>query len=373
MRHGDDDLSPFRDEPVFQALTGPATEAELAGEADAVAAFREAAPERPKRRSAARVAAGSSAAIVTLALSGGVAAAYTAELPTSWQNTLHKHLHALDIPAKKSKPSPPAALPSAAPPVVVPDTTPTPRAVVTHPASPKPHATPTAVPSTPVVSPSASSSVPVVVTTPPSSPAATPAATQPATPAAASGLTMTVSPGTHVTVGTELTVNGQLRAADGSPVAGHRIVLAEHLVGERGWHRVGGPLETSASGQVTFSVPAVQHNLRLVLRAGKHVHSTPQQVVVIPIINVRVAPTSSGAQSTTVTVSVEGGEPGDVVTIRRLGTGSGVQGTLDGSLTATFTVPVSQQRVIHYRAFVPRTKAHGAHALAFYVPPSGSG
>jgi hypothetical protein len=176
-----------------------------------------------------------------------------------------------------------------------------------------------------------------------------------------------------VTVGTDLTVNGHLASADGTPVAGRRVILLERLAGEPGWRRLGTPVETSASGAVTFSVPAVQHNVRLVLRARPHLRSAVQEVVVTPVIHVQVAPSARGASSTAVTVSVTGGEPGDVVVVRQEGASSGQRGTLDGSLSATFTVPVSQHSVIHYRVLVPRTKAHAAHSLPFYVPPSEPG
>ncbi|MGN6472588.1 MAG: hypothetical protein ACTHK4_02930 [Mycobacteriales bacterium] len=377
MRHRDDDLSPFRDDPVFNALTGPATEAELAGEAEAVSAFHAAVPVRRRRRSAARVAAGSSAAVVALGLSGGVAAAYTAELPHSWQTSLHKHLPALDIPAPhKSKPHPPAAL-ATPPPSVAPVTPATPTTAPTGGGTPKPHHTSTSQPS-PKVSPTATPSVAVVVpsSSSSSSPTATPSptATQTQPPVAGASLTMSISPGNRVTVGTSLTVNGKLVADDGSAIANHRVVLAQRIVGQSGWQRVGGPLRTSSSGEVSFSVPSLQRNVRLVMRAHRHLRSTVQEVVVVPVIHVQVAPSAAGASSTTVSVSVTGGEPGDVVVVRQIGVrGRGQQATLDGSGSATFTVPVSQTRAIHYRVGVRRTTAHSAHSLPFYVPPSGSG
>src|SRR4051812_26798120 len=102
MRHRDDDLSPFREDPVVKALTAPATEAELAGEADALAAFRGEAPATPRRRrSGARVATGATVAVLTLGVSGGVAAAYTANLPDSWQEKVYKQFHSIGVPAPK--------------------------------------------------------------------------------------------------------------------------------------------------------------------------------------------------------------------------------------------------------------------------------
>jgi hypothetical protein len=168
-------------------------------------------------------------------------------------------------------------------------------------------------------------------------------------------------------VGNGLTVSGKLTGADGKALADRRVVLAERAAGQR-WHRLAGA-RTSADGHVSFTVSALEHNVRLVLRAGRD-RSEVVRVVVVPIISLNVAPTSPGATSTSVTLSVKGGEPGDVVGIRQVG-GQSQRGTLDGSLTATFRVPVSQSQVVHYRAFVLRTKAHAAHSLAFYTPASG--
>ncbi len=372
MRRRDDDLSPFRDDPVFEALTAPATETELVGEAEAVAAFREAMPARVKRRSAARIATTTTAAAVTLAVSGGAAAAYTAHLPESWQAKLHADLPALDIPAPHHHHHSSGGV--VAKPVVTPHptvaTTPTPAA--TGAGSPSPHASPSLAPTSPLASPSATPSLSVVVPPPSSTPTTSPTSTSVSPPASGAQLAMHVSPGARVTVGTQLTVDGTLTAPDGTAVASRRVVLLERVVGRRGWNRVGAPLQTSAAGQVTFSVPALQQNVRLVLHS-RHVRSAVQKVVVIPVIRVDVAPTSAGDTSTTVTVSVAGGEPGDVVVLREAGTRTGQRASLSGSATATFTVAVSQREVIHYRAFVPRTKEHASHSLPFYVPPSGSG
>jgi hypothetical protein len=176
-----------------------------------------------------------------------------------------------------------------------------------------------------------------------------------------------------VPIGTRLTVNGRLKAPDGTAMADRSVVLAERIVGEPGWQRVGAAARTSASGDVSFAVPPVQRNVLLVLRSRHHMHSTVQQVVVVPTITVRVTDPVRDARSTTVTVTVTGGQSGDVVFIRRADARAGGQrATLDGSLTATFTVPVSQQRIVHYRAIVPPTNTHGGHELAFYTPASGA-
>jgi hypothetical protein len=93
---------------------------------------------------------------------------------------------------------------------------------------------------------------------------------------------------------------------------------------------------------------------------------------VIPVIHVAVAGMNAGATSTSVTVSVNGAQAGDVVIIRPAGQSTGGQrGKLDSALTTAFAVTASQSQEIHYVALIPSTSTHGAHSLAFYVPASG--
>ncbi|HWC36188.1 MAG TPA: hypothetical protein VG650_15385 [Mycobacteriales bacterium] len=368
MRHRDDDLSPFRDDPVVKALTGPATEAELADEPQALEAFRAAVPQRRRRRPAARIASTTTAAVLVVAVSGGAAAAYTSNLPDSWQQKLHTELHVIGVPAPHHHKSAP---PSPAPVVAAPTESlpPTPAPARTGVVTPTPRSTPSSVPSSVPPSPRVSSTLPVTVPTPSATPTPTPTPSTTPSPASGAQLTMAVSPGTRVTVGTPLTVSGTLKAAGGTAVANRWVALAERVVGQPGWHRVGA-VRTNADGAVTISAPAVQRNVRLLLRSRGHVRSPVTKVVVIPLIHLEVAPASAGARTTTVTMTVSGAEAGDVVAVRNRA--GNRQMRLDASLTATFTVPASQFRTLHYRAVVLRTKAHAAHALPFYVPPSGT-
>ena len=377
MRHRDDDLAKFRSDPVVEALTGPASANELAGEADAVAAYREAVSTTvpPQRgRSAARVVTGTTVAVLVLGVSGGVAAAYTAQLPDSWQQKLHDEVPALHIPAPHHHKSIPSTLPTPATtsiPSFVP--TPTPAPTVTG-GKPTAHSTPTASTTVATSLPTATSSVPVVLPSPTATASTTatptPTSTSTAPPVVAGGqLQIRVTPGTKVPVGTALSVSGKLADADGNAVANRRVVLIERVPGEAGRHRIGSG-RTSATGEVSISGPTAQRNLRLVLRAG-HVHSPVQRVVVIPTLHVQVPATPAGATSVTVSVSVSGGQAGDVVVVRGPGAHDARRATLDSSLQASFTLPVSQTQNVHYRAFVLRTKAHAAHSLPFYVPASG--
>ncbi len=374
MRHRDDDLEPFREDPVVRALTGPATPQELAGEADALAAYREAVPvPQQRRRSAARIATGASVTVLVVGLSGGVAAAYANYLPDSWQQKLHDEVHSIPAPEKKA-PKPPVALNSPTP-ITPSQPAPTPTVIASSPDEPSPTATPTAS-HTP--SPSTSPTLPIGVpsasvtpsATPTISPTTTPTASPPPT-AAAGQVAITVTPGRQVTYGTQLTVKGALTDAAGNPIADRRVVLVERFPGQPGRHRAG-VARTSVTGEVTFTAPPVHRNVRLVLRAGHHLRSAAQQVVVVPIIHVEVPPTAPGETSVTVRVAVAGGQQGDALVIRGPGARDLHRATLDASGSTTLSLPASPSQTVHYRAVVRPTRAHGGHELAFYVPPTGS-
>ncbi|HVT64598.1 MAG TPA: hypothetical protein VHD81_05550 [Mycobacteriales bacterium] len=374
MRHRDDDLSPFREDPVVKALTAPATEAELAHEPDALAAFRGASPVPPqRRRSAARVATGTTVAVLTLAVSGGVAAAYTANLPDSWQQKVYKQFHSIGVPAPKHHTT---SATTSAPPTIAapaPSTVTTPSPSSTRAGTPKPTKTPTTEPSA-TTSPQPTSSLPVTVPTPaetaPTSPTTSPTASEAPAPAPGGQLQIRVSPGNRVSAGTQLTVAGKLTAPDGTPVAGRRVALVERVAGAPGRQRLATGV-TAANGEVTITGPSAERNLRLVLRAGHHVRSEVQRIVVIPTLNIQVPSTPPGATAVTVTIMVSGGQAGDVVVVRGPGARDGRRATIDSSLRTTFTLPVSQTQSLHYRAIVHRTRVHAGHSLAFYVPASG--
>ena len=99
MSRRDDDLSPFRDDPVFRALTAPGRPDELAADAEVLAAFRSTNASRPIRRFAARIGTSGGVAVVAVALSGSVAAAYTAALPAPLQQIVHDAAGPIGVPA----------------------------------------------------------------------------------------------------------------------------------------------------------------------------------------------------------------------------------------------------------------------------------
>lgn len=374
MSRFDDDLSPFRDDPLFQALTGPATPEELAREAEVMAAYRAANPARLRRRVAARLGTGGAVAAAAVALSGGVAAAaaYSAVLPSSMQEAVHDVFGPLGVP-----PSNPHRHPQAV-------ATFTPRAKAAAPAyggaSPGPAPTetpsPQTSPGTPSAQPTASASpttstLPLIGITPTPSPtpsstaSGSVAANQPPIPGAT--LQITISDD-EVAYDGAVTISGTLTDETGAPVADRQIVLVEHLVGEPGWTKVSS-LGTDAHGQVDFTVPHLEHNARFVLRAGGRVRSAVVTVTVDPTISTAVASPATDEADTTVTVTVVGAQPGDVVVLGRLGRHRESRtAELSTAGQATFTVPVPRRHAVSYRVVVRRTDAHEAAAAMVQVP-----
>ena len=77
---------------LVRALRAPGTATELADQERYVAAFRAASTSRVRslpRRAVGRLGAGGTAVVVTVALSSGVAAAYTGHLPDPVQRLAH--------------------------------------------------------------------------------------------------------------------------------------------------------------------------------------------------------------------------------------------------------------------------------------------
>jgi len=92
----------WEDSPLVRALRAPGTPAELAGEERIVAAFR--ATSRRRLGVVRRLGTGGTAAVAIIALSGGVAAAYTNRLPDPVQRIAHTTLAKVGVPAPQPMP-----------------------------------------------------------------------------------------------------------------------------------------------------------------------------------------------------------------------------------------------------------------------------
>jgi hypothetical protein len=372
----DDDLTAWRDDPLVRALTAPGTDAELAGEAEALGAFRAAVPARSRRRYLGRLGVtGGSALTVAVVFSSGVAAAYTNTLPDPVQRLFNDVLGPIGVPSPDhhtarpstadhplglatASPSPSAVLP------VVSSASPHRHGAPAHQHRPqrrqhaKPHASPAATPSP--------TATPAPVTTPTPTPTPSPTDTPP-TPS--ESITISLS-ATAVSPGDAVTVFGHLATASGDPITGQDVWLLEATAGQSGVAEVDHGT-TGADGSVTLTTPSLAHTVRLRLVTRDKVHSAPITVIVEPTLS--VATTPNGA-TTTIDVAANGGDPGDVIDIvvwRDGGWQPFASSQLDGSGRASFGAPTPTGESDHYRAILPRTAAHGYAATPFAVHPAG--
>jgi hypothetical protein len=379
MRRREDDLTAWQDDPVVQALTGPASPGELAGEEYALAAFRAATPKSSRRRHLGRLGVGGSALVVAVAFSGGAAAAaYTSSLPTSLQRfsndlggwagvpaakTEHHH-HRTVAAGSTSTPSPSESPPTSTAPVVAPTPSATPSTSPSaHHSAPAHHgvhpkATPTAATSSPATSPTP---------TPTPTPTPNPTATSIPPPVVSGSITITVGV-TRIAVNDTVAVIGRLANPSGAPMANQRVWLIERVRGQTTSSEIASGL-TRADGSVELTTPPLAQSARLHLVAGQGIRSAAVAVVVVPTVSASLVAEGS---TYTVTVTTDGGDPGDAVTLqRRTANGWTAVATaqLDASATANFSIPVPPKRALRYRVVLPRTPAHAAAITSFSAPP----
>ena len=377
MSH-DDDLSRWDDDPLVQALRAPATPGELAGEADALAAFRASGPKRSRRRLARRLGTGAGTLAVAIAFSGGVAAAYTHSLPEPVQSVAHGLLGAVGVPpphpaahaaaaqapvAHRSHPPSPSPSPGS--------TTASPSASApTSPARPTPRASTSVVPV--VASPKPSRSAAVAVeqrsTTPTPRPSPTASSPSPVRvfPASLDGTASAL----RVPAGTGVTLSGRVTSASGVAVPNRRVVAQARPAGQgQPWAKVASG-RTDADGDVSVSIPELNRTTRLRLVAARGVHGQPARVVVVPALTASLA---ADGKRYAVTVTSAGLQPGDVLIVGRQRHGHHVvvrRVPVDRSGTAQFVVPVPPRHDVTFHVLVRRTASHAA-AVTTFVATAG--
>ena len=375
-----DDLADWADDDLVRALRAPGTTSELADEAQVLAAFRSARPvtgiRSLPRRAAGRLGAGGTAVVVTVALTSGVAAAYTGNLPDPVQRVVHSVLGPIGAPAPDADvaarvvPTDPRQPRATGPtPTTTPGSPPTSTSTST-PTGTAPSADPTATatagghdPRHPGGGPSAGpTSGPA--TEPTSSPSASSA--PPTTTADASGLTI-VGTGHRAGVGTAVTLSGVVSDADGTVLPAHRVVLQER--GPRRWRTV---TESTSddSGAVSFATPPLVRSARYRLRTDHRVHSTPWLVRMVPVISTAAA---AGGTSTTISATCQGCRGGDRVELYRWVDHQPRlvrRGRLDPSGSVQVQV-VTPQRTTRYAVRLLATRRHtAAHAAVSVTPPA---
>jgi hypothetical protein len=412
-------MSEFDDDPIARALRAPGTPEELAGEAEALAAFRAAA--RGRGRLVRRLGAGGAggiAAVVVVALSGGVAAAaYTNQLPEPVQRIAHHALGSIGVP----DPAPEHHSITATP-VTPPTQTPGAAASATQSASPtgSPTVSPTPTPSptrqvskgaTPTVgaAPSTSPTTGPVVPVEPSEPAQPTEPTEPTAPSQPTGPIVPVEPsqpgtsglggatgqttgsggsgtpsatsapsptgqpavaavsielGTgRVLEGAAVSVGGTVTDAGGDPLAGRRVVLDERVT-DGDWKPVAHG-HTGADGRIALSTPPLidTGHLRLVAQGTT---SARLRVVVVPTL-------SATYVDGIVAIRTNAARAGEKVEIAPKGGGQTVTATLDATGHAAIAITVaSGRRSTRYVVVLPGTAAHARATTTVVVPGTGT-
>lgn len=387
MSEHDDDLARWADDDLVRALRAPGTTQELAEQETYVAGFREARRARSglrslPRRAAGRLGAGGTAVVVTVALTSGVAAAYTGHLPDPVQRVMHSVLGPIGVsapdPAGSPRHRPRAAstqggtviapLPTGATDPTAPATGttrsgttaagattagPTPAGVGGHAhhraGAPGPTNRPTGTPSTPTTSPTSS---------PTSGPGAAP-------PSALSmgGLSH------RVVVGQTVTLSSLLTAADGSPLPGHLVVLLTREGGA--WHPVA-EATTDSSGTVAVTTPPVTRSGRFRWHTDHRVHSAAWPVRMVPTMT---ASASVGGIGTVVDATTQGGSPGDRVLLLRWAGTRLVRighGALDQGGAATLEVTTPPRRATYVVRLLPTRRHAGAKVRLAVQPPTAA-
>lgn len=373
--HTDDDLAEWADNDLVKALRAPGLDDELTEEQRFLAAYRETAgassgaPAGPLRKptsiSARRLGAGGTAVVVAVALSGGVAAAYTGNLPDPVQQFAHTVIGAPapepETPRARSGPegddrhgpSSPAATGSTSP--VVPSTSPTPST------SPKPSPTGGGHSGRPSDAPSSRPAA----GDPSGSPSSTPSSSPPPAPDPPAAVSMSAASHT-VGYGTTMSLAGHLTTADGSPVAGHRIGLLIHDAS--GWSVVLKTTTDDAGDVVTLSRP-VTGLQRYRWRVHGHVRSEGWRVRVDATL---AASADAGSTTTAISASAVGAHAGDTVELYRWLGGQPTmvgQAAVNDAGQATFEVPTPKRRKVFVVRLVATPDHTAARAKAVVRPP----
>lgn len=360
----EDDLAEWADDPFVRALRAPGSSSELGEEEEYAAAFRAEGPRARvvplPRRLAGRLGAGG-AVIAAVALTGGVAAALTGNLPEPVQQIAHSVLGAPapepEDPSRAPRPaeSSPAGSPSGTASAAV-----TPSGRPSRSSAPGRGAEATAPPG-PGASATDSASP-----EPSESPSTGQSAEPTPVPVTVSAVSMTSS--AHLTpYGGSLTLGGQATTAAGEPAAGVPVALLANT--GSGWHRLA-RVTSDDSGAVSASTGPITGRARYRWRTRPHVLSGTWRVKVQATLT---GSSTSTDTTTVITADPVGAAPGDAVQlitrVRRQPTVVATT-TVDSSGRASFEFPTPKRRhafVVHLVA----TRDHtGARARVTVTPPA---
>ncbi len=315
-------------------------------------------------RTIGRLGAGGTAVVLTVALTSGMAAAYTGHLPEPVQQIAHSMIGA---PAPAPGAGRVEAAPArhghgASPGTTGPSGSATPSDGASTPAPSTPTRTGTDRPQ-PTAGASASANA-----GPSSAPSGDPSSTS--TPSATAGTPggMTAAGVTHrAGVGEAVSLSSILTTTEGVPLPDYPVVL--QVRGPGRWHPVA-RTTTDASGAATTVTPPLTRSAWFRWHAAHHIHSPRWLVQMVPTLSASVS--VSGA-TTVVSATSLGGFPGDrVQLVRRVDRrAAGVRtGTLDSNGSVSFTIPTPGRRA-SYVVRLPRTPVHtGVRTSVVVVPPA---
>ncbi len=358
--HGDDltdDLARWADDDLVRALRAPGTATELADEERYVASYRDTAGSRVRSltRRAGRLGAGGTAVVVTVAITSGVAAAYTGHLPDPVQQIAHSVIGA---PAPdhenglRTTTSPPG------------------HGAVAPPSASGPGATTSAAPgSTPSGGTATDGPVPGKPGGSPAAGSDRPSAGATSTPGAggsAAGMTMS-APAHRVGFGQTLTFTGLVTDASGVVLPDHATVL--QVRGARRWRDVV-PTTSDGSGAVTASTPAITRSARFRWKADRGVSSEAWAVRMVPALTASV---DTGGSGTTIRVATQGTRAGDrVQVLRRTPTGPKRvgRGRLDSTGASGVTVRTPRRSTSYAVVLLPTSRHAAARTRVDVAPPA---
>jgi outer membrane biosynthesis protein TonB len=376
----------FDEQALINALTAPGSPAELGDEqryremfraAQATPVAAAATPSLVGHRAVRRLGAGTTLAVVVALATGGVAAAYSSNLPDPVQRAVHSVLSPLGVPPSESQrrveqarkqptptptptPEPPAPAPTH--PIVKPSEKPSVKPSPSESVEPTPTTDPSPTESaTPSETPTdvPSSSAP---TDPTPSPTGSPSPTTPVVPVPAAVNVSSAGAGNKVAAGGTAVVTGKVTAADGAPVPDAQVYLQERT--SSGWLRVAAG-RTAADGSIALVTRPVQSSVQVRLKVAK-LASAARQLTVQPTVS---ASARTVDRVSTVTGTVVGGQAGDQVYLQTTRNGQVVfegQVTLGagGGVRFDVTAPKLDR---WYVVQLPATDAHAAAQVRVLV------
>jgi 5-hydroxyisourate hydrolase-like protein (transthyretin family) len=174
------------------------------------------------------------------------------------------------------------------------------------------------------------------------------------------------TPSRKVAVGSVVTVSGVVTASDGRPLR-NRVVGLVGRSAKKSWAKLA-TAKTDRNGRVELQTPALSQTTDLQLRTAHQVRSAVVRVVVLPTLDASLTQASG---TSTVVVTVQGGQPGDTVSVYRRKAGKNVKvgaAQVDANGTAVFSL-TTPQHPVRFVFKLPADRHHGQAQTSLTVGP----